>query len=73
MSQLAFDFETKTGLIDNTWTHICDYCGRDWGNRFLYDINCHYDTNPTYNGMCGTEFWIQRRAENIARLGTKKA
>lgn len=66
MSQLAFDFDVLQPSVayhDNTIT-LCAYCGRDWGNQALYLINCHYEKSPTYNGMCGTEFWIARRKAN---------
>jgi hypothetical protein len=62
--QFAFDIGQTIDPFDNTIT-ICEYCGRDWGNNTLYDINCHYNRYASYNGMCGTEFWIARREGKV--------
>lgn len=64
MTQLTFDFDVKQPSVayhDKNDT-LCRYCGREWGNITLYEINCHYEKYPSFNGMCGTEFWIARRA-----------
>lgn len=66
MSQLAFDFDKRQSVANGNWgIYVCEYCGRDWGNRVMYDINCHYDNSPTWNGMCGTEFWNLSRAGKL--------
>ena len=63
MSQLQFELDVEQPSVayhDDTDT-VCDYCGRDWGNKYLFEINCHYDRYPTWNGMCGTEFRAYQR------------
>jgi len=67
VSQLAWAFDVEQPSVanhDDTNT-VCAYCGRDWGNKAMFDINCHYPSKATYNGMCGTEFWIARRAGRV--------